>query len=333
MKQALVWLWCCSVALAQSNGGVPSDAGNASSKVPNDVQPPSLSTRQQGVDWPCFLGPQRDGHSPETGILTDWPADGLRVVWQCEVGIGYAGGAISRGRYFQFDRLENLARLVCRNAESGQELWRFEYPTDFVDMYGYDGGPRATPVVDGNRVYTFGAEGMLHCLRVTDGAVIWTCDTMQKFGVVPNFFGVGSTPIVEGNLLIAIVGGSPPEDQQVPRGQLDQVQGNGSGIVAFDKFSGQVQYMTSNELAGYASPVVTTINGRRKCLAFCRGGLVAIDVATGGINFRHPWGQTGGQRQCQHAGGGWKRSLFIGSVRARQLSAERRVERVSYPMA
>ena len=288
MKRTLLLLLIGGCLLGVARGQAPSPAAAVSDEKAAD-EVPHLWTRKRGVDWPSFLGPERNGHSSETGILTQWPANGLRVVWQHEAGIGYGIGSVSNGRYFHFDRFGDQARLSCLNAESGEELWRFEYPTDFVDMYGYDGGPRASPVVDGNRVYIAGAEGMLYCLRVTDGANIWQCDTIKRFGVVPNFFGVGSTPIIEGSLLIAIVGGSPADDQQIPRGQLDRVRGNGTGIVAFDKYSGEVRYTVSNELASYASPLVATINGRHKCLAFCRGGLVAFDVATGGINFQHPW--------------------------------------------
>ena len=123
----------------------------------------------------------------------------------------------------------------------------------------------------------------------TDGQVIWKCDTAEQFGVIQNFFGVGSTPIVEGDLLIAVVGGSPPEDRRIPRGQLDRVSGNGSGIVAFDKMTGHVRYQITDELAGYASPVTATIDGRRWCFAFCRGGLVAFEPKTGTIDFQYPW--------------------------------------------
>ena len=93
---------------------------------------------------------------------------------------------------------------------TGDELWRFEYQTDYEDMYGYNNGPRCCPVVDGDRVYIFGAEGMLHCVRVSDGEGLWKIDATAQFNVVQNFFGVASTPAVEGELLIVQIGGSPP---------------------------------------------------------------------------------------------------------------------------
>ena len=94
-------------------------------------------------------------------------------------------------------------------------------------------------MVDDGRVYILGAEGMLHCVRARDGKLVWKVDTAKKFGVVQNFFGVGSTPVVEGDLLIVMVGGSPPESQDAGRYDLDRAVGNGTGIVAFDKRTGR----------------------------------------------------------------------------------------------
>ncbi len=130
---------------------------------------------------------------------------------------------------------------------------------------------------------------MLHCVSVADGSLIWKIDTQKRFGVVQNFFGVGSTPVIEGDLLIAMIGGSPPESQSVPPGELDRVTGNGTGIVAFDKFTGEVVYTVTDELASYASPKLATCDGRRWCFAFARGGLVAFDPSDGTVDFQYPW--------------------------------------------
>jgi outer membrane protein assembly factor BamB len=273
--------------VAQQPAPAAKPAPAASAKPASDV--PNLWTRQTGVDWPKFLGPNEDSKSPETGILTKWPAAGPKIVWQRELGTSYDMPTISRGRLFQFDRTGDTARAVCLNAETGEELWHFEYPTDYSDLYGYNNGPRCSPVVDGDRVYTYGAEGKLHCLRATDGKLLWKVDTQKDFGVVQNFFGVGSTPVVEGNLLIVMVGGSPPESQQVAPGLLDRIEGNGSGIVAFDKLTGEVKYKITDELASYASLKLATIDGRRWCFAFCRGGLVGFEPANGKVDFEYPW--------------------------------------------
>lgn len=247
-----------------------------------------LRTRKTGDDWPAFLGPTGDSKSRETGIVTDW-SKGLKILWHKELGFGYGMATISRGRLFQFDGLPGQPRLVCMESETGTELWDFEYESDYRDYFGYDNGPRCSPVVDDDRVYIFGAEGMLHCLDVRDGSIIWKIDTTAKFNVVQNFFGVGSTPVIEGELLIAQIGGSPAANQNLPPGRLDLVRGNGSGIVAFDKWTGEVKYQITDELASYASPALATIDGRRWCFVFARGGLVGFEPTTGKVDFHYPW--------------------------------------------
>ena len=133
-----------------------------------EVQSPDLRTRKSGSDWDRFLGPTGDGKSFETDLLTSWSSEGPPVVWEKAVGTSYGAPTVSRGRLFMFDRHRESARLTCMKSETGDELWRFAYPTDYEDLYGYNNGPRTCPVVDGNRVYIFGPEGMLHCVRIVD---------------------------------------------------------------------------------------------------------------------------------------------------------------------
>lgn len=251
--------------------------------------PAELGTRTAGEDWPAFLGPRGDSTSLETGIQTNWKDAPPRIVWQQPLGAGYGMPAISRGRLFQFSRFGDRARLTCSKSETAEELWRFEYPTQYADLYGYNNGPRCMSVVDGGLVYIYGAEGLLHCLRVADGKPVWKIDTARQFGVIQNFFGVGSTPLIYGDLLIVQVGGSPPESRDVPPGQLDLVRPNGTLIVAFDKRTGQVKYKLGQELASYSSPVVARIGGRDWGFVFARGGLLAFDPGTGQQEFHYPW--------------------------------------------
>ena len=251
--------------------------------------PADLGSRPQGIDWPSFLGPSHDSKSPETGIAGEWGERGLRLVWQKRLGVGYAPPSVSRGRLFHFDRYGDVARLTCVASETGEPLWTFDYLTDYVDSYGYNNGPRCCPVVDGERVYVFGPEGMLHCLRAADGELVWKLDTAGEFGVVQNFFGVGSTPVVEGDLLIAQIGGSPESSRRLAARGLDLVEGNGSGIVAFDKRTGEIQYKITDELASYAGPVLATIGDRRWCFVLARGGLVGFEPQTGQVDFHYAW--------------------------------------------
>lgn len=246
-----------------------------------------LASRDFGHDWPTFLGPTGDGKSQETRLNFDWPDEGPPIVWQTPLGVSYSGPSISRGRLFHFDRHGDEDRLICRKAESGQQLWSVSYPTSYEDMLDYDNGPRCSPVVDGARVYTFSAEGMLRCTSVADGELLWEVDTSRKFNVVQNFFGVGSTPLVFEDLLIVNVGGSPPGGPE--NVYAGPALANGTGVVAFDKFQGKVVWQCADELASYASPVATHIDGRPWCFVFARGGLVALDPRTGEIDWHYPW--------------------------------------------
>ncbi|MBL9164935.1 MAG: PQQ-like beta-propeller repeat protein [Planctomycetaceae bacterium] len=266
--------------------------GNVSMEAAEPA-PADLGTRAQGIDWPDFLGPRRDSRSPETGLaaVAADVAGGkpLRVVWQCDLGESYCAPSVSRGRLFHFDRHGDVHRLTCRNSETGAELWKYELPASFTDMLGYNNGPRATPVVDGERVYVMSPEGLLACVRAVDGKEIWKVDTLQQFGVVKNFFGVGSTPIVWGDLLIANIGGSPPGSPPNVYAAQGKVEGNGSGVVAFDKLTGKVRWQATDELASYASPVIAEVAGKRRCFVLARGGLVVLDPATGKVDFQFPW--------------------------------------------
>ena len=242
----------------------------------------------QGSDWPKFLGPLGTSVSTEKGIIAPWPKEGLKIVWQKEVGAGYGMPTISNGKLYHFDRNGKNLRLTCMNPKTGASLWTYEYPSTYQDSFGYNTGPRCSPLIDGESVYLYGVEGMLHCLKADTGKLVWEFDVNKEFNVIQNFFGVGSTPVIEGDLLIAQVGGSP--EGSTRRDLFNQtLKGNGSGVVAFNKLTGKVVYKISSELASYSSPVLATINGRRWCFVFARGGLLAFDPANGKIDFHHPF--------------------------------------------
>jgi outer membrane protein assembly factor BamB len=279
MRQSI--LLCSLLALAGCNQAAPA----AADETPDNAAAPS----KLGSDWPIFLGPNHDSRSPETGILTEWGKTGPRLIWHKELGTSYGAPTIAEGRLMQFDRFGDRSRLYCLDAKTGQEVWRHEVPTEYEDLYNYNNGPRTSPLIDDERVYAYGVDGVLFCCQTADGKELWRKYLNEQFGVVQNFFGVGSTPVIEGDLLIVMVGGSPPESQRVAPGQLDRVESNGTAIVAFDKRTGDVKYKIGDDLASYASLKLATIDGRRWCFAFCRGGLLAFEPATGKIDFRYPW--------------------------------------------
>lgn len=249
----------------------------------------SLWTRTTGENWPSFLGPSGDGKSQEAGILRDWTSGKLKLLWKVEVGEGYGMGSVANGRFFHFDRHDGQARVRCLHAETGKRLWEFRYASDYQDLYGYDSGPRASPVVDDVRVYVFGVEGMVCCLAADTGKEVWRLDTKKKFNVVQNFFGVASSPVIYDDLLLLIVGGSPAEANKIPPGRLDLVKPNGSGIVALDKFTGAIRYQTADELASYSTIKLASRDDRRVAFAWLRGSLIGFYPESGESFLEFPW--------------------------------------------
>ncbi len=243
-------------------------------------------TSAAGSDWPRFLGPTGDAKSAETGLRKTWPSGGPPLRWQRAIGEGYASPSVAGGRLYLFHRHKDNATLTCMNAKTGEEIWESTYTTHYEDMYGYSDGPRVAPLIDGDRVYTFGVEGRLRCLKVADGSLIWEMDTAREYGVLQSFFGVGGSPVVEKDLLIVPVGGSPTDSPGISSGKTT---GNGSALVALDKRTGKERYKLSEELASYSSPVLATMGNRRWGFYFARGGLIGFEPTTGKLDFHFPF--------------------------------------------
>jgi outer membrane protein assembly factor BamB len=228
-------------------------------------------------DWPTLLGPTHNMVSTETNLLQKFPPGGPPIVWQVNKGDGYASPSIVGDRLILFHRPGNEEVVDCLNPRDGKPIWRFAYPTAYRDRYGYNHGPRSSPVIAGDSVFTFGAEGKLHCLDFATGAVRWKRDLLSEFKLKQNFFGVGSTPLVEGDKLIINVG-SPT-------------------VVAFDTRTGKELWRAGNEWGpSYATPVPATIHGQRRVFVFAggesdppNGGLLCLDPADGKIAFTFPW--------------------------------------------
>jgi outer membrane protein assembly factor BamB len=295
--------WCRLLPIAvlvvsPAVGLPPARAGQPHPRPPGPL--PAAASRDvpdldaaAGEDWGAFLGPSGNGRSAARGIAAPWPAAGPRVEWHCEMGEGYCAPAVALGRVLAFDRIGRHVRLRCLRADTGEKLWEDRHASGYTDMWGYDGGPRAAPVIAGDRVITFGPEGRLECRSLADGSSVWRVDTAADYHVVQNFFGVGAAPLVVdvdgGPVVIAQIGGSrkgtaPPAPQR-----LDLVKGLDSGLVAFDLATGRERWRCSDQLASYSAPVLATIAGRQRVLAWMRDDFLVVDPATGEIAGRFRW--------------------------------------------
>ncbi len=243
-------------------------------------------------DWPQFLGPHANGVCDETGLLDKWPANGPAVVWEKGVGKGYGAPSVLGQRLVLHHRIGNEEVVECFAADTGKSLWRFGYPSHFIDPYGYNNGPRCTPLLTSNLCYAFGAEGKLTCLELQTGKLVWQRDTAADFKVPEAFFGVGSTPILDEGLLIVMVGGQPnaglvalePGSGRTVWQSVGQANWQGVPMTGWPG-EPRVRWKSWDKQASYSTPVAATIHGRREVLCLTRQGLVSLDPKTGGVNF------------------------------------------------
>ena len=243
-------------------------------------------------DWPRFLGPSGDNISSETGLLETWPSDGPPLVWEKPIGSGYSAPSLRGGRLVLHHRLQQEEIVEAFDPATGKPLWRHAYPSHFRDPFGYNNGPRCTPLLASNRCYTFGAEGKLLCLDLQTGRLIWQRDTAQEWNVPEPFFGVGSTPLLEGEKLVVMVGGQPNSgvvalDANTGKTLWENVgRTNWQGVTTLG-WRGEAPYRWTGEekLASYSTPVAATIHGQRHILCLTRQGLVSLNPTNGEIYF------------------------------------------------
>jgi outer membrane protein assembly factor BamB len=227
-------------------------------------------------DWPQILGPQRNGQAQNEILAETWPDTSPQMIWQRDVGSGYAGVAVVGDACILFHRQADQSVVERLDAATGQLRWKKTFPTRYVSTIAPDNGPRCTPVIYQGSVYLFGADGDLHALSLADGQLQWTRDLYKECNAPSGYFGAGSSPIVEGNELLVNVGGK-----------------QGNGIVALDRNSGQTLWHQTDELASYSSPIAATIGDLRQVIFVTRMNVVSIDPRTGAERFRFPFGMRG----------------------------------------
>jgi outer membrane protein assembly factor BamB len=238
-------------------------------------------------DWPQWRGPMRDGIWRETGVVDKLPAE-PRFRWRSALGAGFAGPAVAEGRVYVCDRIvaddervpeyqwnitdpvQGSERVLCLDADTGAVRWIHEYPCRYT--ISYPSGPRATPTVDGGRVYTLGAMGDLICLEADSGKVVWAKNYARDFGAEMNPWGMAAAPLVDGPRLIVLPGGK-----------------QGAGVVALDKATGR-ELWRALEFSdpGYSAPILIESGGVRQLVVWCPIGLYALDPASGKVYWGEP---------------------------------------------
>ncbi len=229
-----------------------------------------ISARTQ--DWPQFLGPHRDGSYQGTNLADLWPKEGPKRLWKRSAGQGFSGPVATRQNVFLFHRLGDKETVECLRLDTGARVWQFDYKASYRDDFGFDEGPRSTPALSDDWLYTMGADGSVHCLQASSGKLVWSTDLKSKFSTSKGFFGMACSPLVENNAVLLNIGGA-----------------HGAGVIALDRSSGKLLWKALDDEASYSSPASATLGGKRWTFFLTRSGLAVIDPATGSVADRFPW--------------------------------------------
>jgi len=208
------------------------------------------------ADWPQYLGPDRNGTSPEKGLMRSWPASGPKVLWTVALGIGFGGPVVKDGKVYLLDRDDNVGdNLRCFDLSNGKELWNFAY--DAPGKVSFPGS-RSLPIVDDHYVYSCGPYGDLYCVDTNTHKPVWNKNVWKDFGgdKIPRW-AVTQNPLIYGDLLVLA--------SQAPK----------AGVVAYEKLTGIVKWTTpSLGAVGYVSPSMVEVGGQDQ--------LVMITATSGG---------------------------------------------------
>ena len=253
----------------------------------------SAAEPARGQDWPRFLGPKGTGVSDETDVLKTWPEGGPKILWSKRIGTGYSAPSIRDDRLVVHHRIDDEEIIECRDALTGEVVWADKYPSSYEDPYGYNNGPRCSPLLTEDRCYTYGAEGKLTCVDLKTGKRIWQRDVKKDFNLPDWFFGIGCSPILEGNVLITLVGGQPNSgvvgfDAKTGKTLWESVgKETWDGVLTGERKGDTYEWTGKEQIVSYSSPIAVTIHGRRHVLCLLRHGLVSLDPKDGSERFKY----------------------------------------------
>lgn len=227
----------------------------------------SPNSSGKSFDWPCWRGPHADDTSRETNLIRRFPDDGPTVIWSKQLGTGFSGLSISGHRLFTMFGDGDREYAAGFNTQDGSELWKIDIDKDFAR--GRSFGPRATPYVDGNRVYFVGASGRVLCLTAATGKEVWSLNVYDKFEMrrFVHEEGLSPSPLVDGESVIVQAGVS---------------------VFAFNKNNGEVIWRSLEERMNHSSPTLAQLDDKRQLIVLTGENLVGLSPTDGSEQWRQP---------------------------------------------
>ncbi len=221
----------------------------------------------EAADWPQWLGPKRDGSSPET--VAPWKE--VKTLWKKEVGEGNASPVVADGRVYVHYKVKDKLQeeVACYDAVSGALVWKKTYERPPLTTF-YGNGPRGTPSFAGGRLYTYGITGLLTCFDAKNGEQIWQVDTVDKYKPGKLVFGASCSPLVDGDRLFLNVGAK------------------GASLVAFNKDDGSEIWKNLDDGPSYSSPILFGAGAQRQLVFLTQEALVSVNPDDGKLHWRSP---------------------------------------------
>jgi len=267
-------------------------------------------------DWPQWMGPKRDNVWNIAKPPQSFALGSLKASWTAPIAGGYAGPAVVGDRLYVTDlvtksdvKVDNFGRrsfvgterVLCLNSTTGKEVWKKEYPVTYT--MSYPAGPRCTPIVDGERVYTLGAEGDLYCFDAAKGDIVWSIKLKEQYKTNSALWGYAAHPLIDGDHLITLAGGE------------------GSHTVCLDKKSGKEiwRFGTAPE-QGYSPPTIINAGGKRQLILPNPIAINSIDPDTGKLYWTIPYEASNGSIIMSPIQSG--KYLFVGGYSDKNMLIE-----------
>lgn len=229
------------------------------------------------AQWTQWGGPNRNFASDAKGLATQWPESGPKKIWSRELGEGYTSILADGGKLYTMYRKGDDEIIVALDAATGKTLWEHKYnapvPTGMDPQFGK--GPNSTPAIHNGRIYTLGVSGILHCLDLSNGSLVWMHDLGKEYSTATPHFGYSSSPLVYNDLLIVAAGGT------------------GTGLLAFKLADGALVWK-KHDFGGeehgdiYSSPIAIKVGGEDQIALLAGKEVLGIDPKNGEKIWSHP---------------------------------------------
>jgi len=231
------------------------------------------SARADPGDWPGWRGPDRTGISSETGLLKSWPVGGPKLLWKANgLGGGYSTPSVANGRVFVMGSQGDEEFLQALDVKDGKQLWSFKVGRVGENRGPNYPGPRSTPTIEAEAVYTLGSDGDLICADPSDGKLIWRKHLEKDFAGKRGTWAYCESPLLDGDVLVCTPGGAT------------------ATIVALNKKTGEVLWKMAMEeanRAGYASAIVAQVGDVKQYVQFLGSGVIGVSAKDGTLLWRY----------------------------------------------